>query len=162
MAQDGDDTQRTEACAVIQAAWDELAAKVIAKFVNNGFKAGDVTLLPGYRMQYMGQLNELEITLPIAKAAAAHWQKITDAFEDTDLSRQGAGHRQEHSVPVTQEVRHVPCAGGRRTIAARVSGGRRTVRSFTFPTSSPASSFPRAVGGVCYRPSAPAAAPPSR
>ncbi|WKN23998.1 hydantoinase/oxoprolinase family protein [Azotobacter vinelandii] len=84
LAQDGDDTQRTEACAVIQVAWDELAAKVIEEFVNNGFKAEDVTLLPGYRMQYMGQLNDLEITSPIAKASsAADWQKITDAFEDT-------------------------------------------------------------------------------
>ncbi len=84
LPQGGAAAEQEEACRVIQTAWDELAAKVIEEFVINGFRAEDVTLLPGYRMQYMGQLNDLEITSPIGTAAsAADWEQITAAFEDT-------------------------------------------------------------------------------
>ncbi len=72
------------ACATIQAAWAELAAKVIDEFVINGFKPEDVILRPGYRMQYMGQLNDLEIDSPVSAAAsAADWDQIVDAYENT-------------------------------------------------------------------------------
>ncbi len=84
VAPDAPDEQKVAACAVIQEAWKELADKVVEEFVINGFKLEDITLLPGYRMQYMGQLNDLEITSPISGAAtAADWKKITDAFEET-------------------------------------------------------------------------------
>ena len=55
----------------LQAAWAELAAKVIEEFGINGFEPEDVILRPGYRMQYMGQLNDLEISSPIAGASTA-------------------------------------------------------------------------------------------
>jgi acetone carboxylase beta subunit len=84
VAPDAPDEQKAAACSVIQEAWKELADKVVEEFVINGFKLEDITLLPGYRMQYMGQLNDLEITSPISGAAtAADWKKITDAFEET-------------------------------------------------------------------------------
>jgi acetone carboxylase beta subunit len=76
--------QKVEACKVIQAAWDQLVAKVIEEFVINGFKPEDVMLRPGYRMQYMGQLNDLEITSPVNSAStAADWDQIVEAFEQT-------------------------------------------------------------------------------
>lgn len=84
VAPDAPDEEKAAASAVIQEAWKELADKVVEEFVINGFKLEDITLLPGYRMQYMGQLNDLEITSPISGAAtAADWEKITDAFEET-------------------------------------------------------------------------------
>ncbi|HEY0201175.1 MAG TPA: hydantoinase/oxoprolinase family protein [Burkholderiaceae bacterium] len=72
-------------CAqIIQHAWSELAAKVVEEFRINGFAPEDVILRPGYRMQYMGQLNDLEIDSPVTAAATAQdWDRIVDAFEDT-------------------------------------------------------------------------------
>ena len=76
--------EKVRAAGTIQAAWSELAAKVIEEFRINGFEAKDVVLRPGYRMQYMGQLNDLEISSPIASAAGAEdWDRIVESFEDT-------------------------------------------------------------------------------
>ncbi|MGF6917888.1 hydantoinase/oxoprolinase family protein [Paraburkholderia sp. 40] len=84
VAPDAPDEQKAAASTVIQEAWRELADKVVEEFVINGFKPEDITLLPGYRMQYMGQLNDLEITAPISSATTAEdWRKITEAFEET-------------------------------------------------------------------------------
>ncbi|NMG14420.1 hydantoinase/oxoprolinase family protein [Aromatoleum bremense] len=78
------DSQKAAACNTIQEAWQELAAKVVEEFVINGFKPEDVILRPGYRMQYMGQLNDLEITSPIGSAATPEdWNRIVEAFENT-------------------------------------------------------------------------------
>lgn len=72
------------ACRTLQEAWQELAGKVIDEFVINGFKPEDVLLRPGYRMQYMGQLNDLEIDSPLSSAStAADWDKLVDAFDET-------------------------------------------------------------------------------
>jgi acetone carboxylase beta subunit len=78
------DADKVQACEVIQAAWGELANKVVEEFVINGFKPEDVILRPGYRMQYMGQLNDLEVNSPVSGAAtAADWDSIVNAFETT-------------------------------------------------------------------------------
>lgn len=79
-----DDGRKENACASLQEAWSELAVKVIGEFVNNGFSPQDVMLIPGYKMQYMGQLNDLEIVSPVSRAAsAADWDAIVAAFEAT-------------------------------------------------------------------------------
>ena len=84
LPQQATDEQKVEACKVIQAAWDQLVAKVVEEFVINGFKPEDVMLRPGYRMQYMGQLNDLEVTSPVSSATtAADWDQIVNAFEQT-------------------------------------------------------------------------------
>ncbi|MBZ8140995.1 acetone carboxylase subunit beta [Rubrivivax gelatinosus] len=76
--------QKAAAAATIQQAWSDLAAKVVEEFRINGFKPEDVILRPGYRMQYMGQLNDLEIDSPVAAAAGAEdWDRIVEAFETT-------------------------------------------------------------------------------
>ncbi|TVO58936.1 hydantoinase/oxoprolinase family protein [Denitromonas halophila] len=82
--QHGSDDEKVAASQTIQTAWEELAAKVVEEFVINGFKPEDVILRPGYRMQYMGQLNDLEIDSPITGAAtAADWDKMVEAYEET-------------------------------------------------------------------------------
>lgn len=78
------DKSKIDACKIIQDAWDELTLKVIEEFKINGFSQKDVILRPGYRMQYMGQLNDLEITSPVSKAASvADWEEIVKEYEKT-------------------------------------------------------------------------------
>lgn len=78
------DDEKIAASKTIQDAWAELGGKVIEEFRINGFDAKDVTLRPGYRMQYMGQLNDLEILSPVSSASDAEdWDKIVRAFENT-------------------------------------------------------------------------------
>ncbi|MDD2704414.1 MAG: hydantoinase/oxoprolinase family protein [Acidocella sp.] len=78
------DSKKIAAAKSLQAAWEELADKVIEEFAINGFKPEEVTLRPGYRMQYMGQLNDLEINSPITSAATAQdWNKLVEAFDET-------------------------------------------------------------------------------
>lgn len=82
LAQFASSSEKIQACRIIQEAWEELTKKVIEEFVLNGFKAEDVMLKPGYRMQYMGQLNDLEITSPVMKAQdAKDWDKIVEEYE---------------------------------------------------------------------------------
>jgi acetone carboxylase beta subunit len=78
------DAVKLQAVEVLQQAWDELAEKVVEEFRINGFKAEDVILRPGYRMQYLGQLNDLEIDSPIAHAEhVGDWDHLVAAFDDT-------------------------------------------------------------------------------
>jgi len=82
--QNGSDAEKVAGCKTLQAAWQELMSKVVEEFEINGFKPEDVILQPGFRMQYMGQLNDLEITSPITKAATAKdWDRIVEAYEET-------------------------------------------------------------------------------
>ena len=75
---------KVQAAATVQQAWTELAAKVIEEFRINGFGPEHVILRPGYRMQYLGQLNDLEIDAPVSMAATAEdWDHIVAAFEST-------------------------------------------------------------------------------
>lgn len=61
-----------------------MSEKVIEEFIINGFKPEDVLLRPGYRMQFMGQLNDLEINSPITNATTlADWEKMVHAFDET-------------------------------------------------------------------------------
>lgn len=68
----------------LQRAWDQLKEKVLEEFRINGFKDEDVTLVPGYRMQYLGQLNDLEINSPLPSLSGADdWDVLVQAFDDT-------------------------------------------------------------------------------
>ncbi|MEO2037438.1 MAG: hydantoinase/oxoprolinase family protein, partial [Martelella sp.] len=65
-------------------AWHELAERVLEEFELNGYSRDQVRLQPGYRMQYRGQLNDLEIDSPIGSAKTAEdWDRLVDAFNDT-------------------------------------------------------------------------------
>lgn len=84
VAPDTADEDKMRACKTLSQAWIELSAKVVDEFVINGFQPDDVTLTPGYRMQYMGQLNDLEIESPVSSAATvADWDQVVEAFEAT-------------------------------------------------------------------------------
>ncbi len=77
-----DDAKEIEA-KMINDAWHELAEKVLEEFELNGYTRDQVELQPGYRMQYRGQLNDLEIESPIESAkTAADWDKLVEAFND--------------------------------------------------------------------------------
>lgn len=84
LPQHASDDEKAGAARTLQDAWSELAGKVVEEFQINGFKTEDVILRPGYRMQYMGQLNDLEIDSPVTRADTAQdWDRITDAYETT-------------------------------------------------------------------------------
>ena len=82
--QNGSPEDKRNAARAIQQGWEELAAKVVEEFKINGFDAKDVILRPGFCMQYMGQLNDLEIVSPIHSAASeGDWDKMVETFEET-------------------------------------------------------------------------------
>lgn len=84
LAEDAPDDQREKAARTLQGAWEELTRNVLEEFKLNGYEPDQVTLQPGYRMQYRGQLNDLEIESPIASAATADdWNQMVDAFNAT-------------------------------------------------------------------------------
>lgn len=84
LAEDASSDQKQSEVKHLDEAWQELAQRVLEEFALNGYTADQVVLQPGYRMQYRGQLNDLEIESPIQSAAsAADWDALVDAFNDT-------------------------------------------------------------------------------
>ncbi|WP_041580508.1 hydantoinase/oxoprolinase family protein [Bacillus sp. 1NLA3E] len=68
----------------LQGAWDELMEKVAAEFEKNKFDRKDVDFRLYFRMQYQGQLNDLEIEAPIKSfKSVLDWENLVEAFEDT-------------------------------------------------------------------------------
>ncbi|MBL3569129.1 hydantoinase/oxoprolinase family protein [Rhodovulum sp. BSW8] len=81
---DAHEADKASQAEVLQAAWDELTERVLEEFERNGYAADKVELQPGFRMQYRGQLNDLEIESPIASAGGADdWDRLVSAFNDT-------------------------------------------------------------------------------
>jgi acetone carboxylase, beta subunit len=79
----GDDV-KLKAGKELQDAWDELKEKVAAEFEKSNFDRKDVEFRLYFRMQYQGQLNDLEIEAPIeAFKNLNHWDELVNAFEDT-------------------------------------------------------------------------------
>lgn len=78
-----DDLKIAEA-RTLNEAWHELTERVLEEFELNGYGREQVTLQPGFRMQYRGQLNDLEIESPIGSARTAEdWDQLVAAFNDT-------------------------------------------------------------------------------
>ena len=76
--------EKLAAVQTLQSSWDELTEKVLEEFRINGFTPDQVTLTPGYRMQYLGQLNDLEMDSPLASVGtAADWDKLVGTFDET-------------------------------------------------------------------------------
>ena len=68
----------------LQAAWDELKTKVTEEFKKNDYEAEEVDFRLLYRMQYQGQLNDLEIEAPIsAFKSVDDWENLITTFEET-------------------------------------------------------------------------------
>ena len=84
LAEDAPEGEQTAASVTLQSAWEELVVNVIEEFKLNGYSADQVTLTPGFRMQYRGQLNDLEIESPLAAVSTAgDWGQLVAAFNDT-------------------------------------------------------------------------------
>lgn len=84
IASDASADLKAAQAGTLQAAWEELKERVLEEFEINGYAADRVQLQPGFRMQYRGQLNDLEIESPIMQAHSAEdWDKLVDAFNDT-------------------------------------------------------------------------------
>lgn len=84
IAQDAEDGLKTAQATSLNEAWKELEQRVLEEFALNGYTADQVQLIPGFRMQYRGQLNDLEIESPITSAGTSDdWDKLVDAFNDT-------------------------------------------------------------------------------
>ena len=67
----------------LQAAWNELIERVADEFAKSGYTKDDVTFRLFYRMQYQGQLNDLEIEAPIRHfSGIADWHSLVQTFED--------------------------------------------------------------------------------
>lgn len=81
---DAHEADKAAQAEMLQAAWDELTERVLEEFERNGYAADKVALQPGFRMQYRGQLNDLEIESPIGSAGNADdWDRLVDTFNDT-------------------------------------------------------------------------------
>ncbi|MDO6562407.1 hydantoinase/oxoprolinase family protein [Amphritea sp. 1_MG-2023] len=82
-----EESSRDDICAAtttLQNAWDELRNKVLEEFRINGFKDEEVTLTPGYSMQYLGQLNDLEIDSPLGSVTGVEdWDHLVESFNET-------------------------------------------------------------------------------
>jgi len=77
------DEQIMEAGQQLQTAWDELKENVAEEFKRNEYGADDVDFRLLFRMQYTGQLNDLEIEAPIdAFEDVDDFQALIDAFEE--------------------------------------------------------------------------------
>ncbi len=75
---------KTMSCKTLQLAWEELSEKVVEEFRINGFPAEEVLLKPGFSMQYLGQLNDLEIDSPLTSVATGEdWARIVETFDAT-------------------------------------------------------------------------------
>lgn len=84
IAPDASDSEKVTSCKVLQEAWEELTERVLEEFKLNGYDADKVQLQPGYRMQYRGQLNDLEIESPIRSALSGEdWDNLVDAYNNT-------------------------------------------------------------------------------
>jgi acetone carboxylase beta subunit len=79
-----EDDVKLKAGMELQDAWDELMEKVAAEFDKNQFDRKDVDFRLYFRMQYQGQLNDLEIEAPIKSfKSVSDWEALVEAFEET-------------------------------------------------------------------------------
>lgn len=79
-----DDEEILLAGRELQDAWDELKKKVMEEFKKNDYAEEEVNFRLYYRMQYQGQLNDLEIEAPIAEFnSIADWEELVNTFEET-------------------------------------------------------------------------------
>jgi N-methylhydantoinase A/acetone carboxylase beta subunit len=79
----GPDAEFGDFAAAINGAWQELRERVIAEFAKSHVDPGSVTLRHHLRVQYVGQLNDVEIHLPFDEVQTPeHVAQIIERFED--------------------------------------------------------------------------------
>lgn len=78
-----DEATILEAGRTLQAAWDELKAKVAGEFEKNDYSPEDVDFRLLYRMQFQGQVNDIEIEAPIKEFKRVEdWNLLIKTFEE--------------------------------------------------------------------------------
>lgn len=71
-----------EAGEELQSAWNELTDRVAQEFEKSGYSHDEVSFHLYFRMQYQGQLNDLEIQAPIEQFTSVRdWDALVQAFE---------------------------------------------------------------------------------
>lgn len=84
VAEKAEDSDIILAGRELQGAWEELKKKVTEEFKKNDYEPEEVDFRLLYRMQYQGQLNDLEIEAPIsAFATVDDWESLIQTFEET-------------------------------------------------------------------------------
>lgn len=72
-----------EAGEELQSAWNELTDRVAQEFEKSGYSHDEVSFHLYFRMQYQGQLNDLEIQAPIEQFTSVRdWDALVQAFEE--------------------------------------------------------------------------------
>ena len=117
----------------LQSAWDTLKVKVLEEFEINGFSEKDITFTPGYSMQYLGQLNDLEIDSPLPSLKGKKdWPALVAAFDAeyarvyADAARspelgfgitgailRGSVENSKHAIANEKEQGETPAAGSK-------------------------------------------------
>jgi len=78
-----DDATIMEAGRTLQSAWDELKDHVASEFEKNDYTRNDVTFHLIYRMQFQGQVNDIEIEAPIKEFESVEdWNLLIKTFEE--------------------------------------------------------------------------------
>lgn len=73
----------TDFARAINQAWGELKERVSGEFAKSGVRKEDVQFRYHLRVQYVGQLNDVEIQVPFEQVATSeHVQTIIDLFEE--------------------------------------------------------------------------------
>jgi acetone carboxylase beta subunit len=76
--------ETSSAISELQQSWQELMEKVADEFEKNNFPRAQVKFRFYFRMQYQGQLNDLEIESPIHSLRTVQdWKELVEAFEET-------------------------------------------------------------------------------
>jgi acetone carboxylase beta subunit len=79
-----EEQEKLDALSELQQAWQELMDKVADEFEKNNFSRDQVEFRFYFRMQYQGQLNDLEIESPIKVLRTVEdWEALVNAFEET-------------------------------------------------------------------------------
>lgn len=77
------DTEKLQIAELVNHTWETLKDQVALEFEKSGFKQEKIEYRGYLRMQYMGQLEDLEITSPVTKITkSSEWDQIVSRFEE--------------------------------------------------------------------------------
>ena len=147
-----DEMEKAGIGVMVTGAWQGLEERVAAEFAKSGIERDRITFAHAARMQYYGQLNDIEIVSPhMEMEEGEHVDALIDAFEEayskvyarsarspelgyliTQAIVHGSVEVEKPALPELEEVlrasrrspRPAPCAGATATPRPRSSGSR--------------------------------------
>lgn len=82
IAPDSSEEERHQVAGAIDRSWQELRGRIEREFAKSGVPADAVSYRPAVRLQYSGQLNDIEIVSPVPSLrGAADLQLLLDEYE---------------------------------------------------------------------------------